>query len=121
SAAFNDAPVGNGPFRFADRRRNASWRFIRNDAFPASLGGPPALRGLVIAVVDEATTKFAGLASGELDMAGIAPAMAALAERDATLRVLTYPIPFGVGLFFNTTRPPFDDVRVRLAIARSID
>jgi peptide/nickel transport system substrate-binding protein len=120
-ASFNSAPVGNGPFRFAGRRRGASWSFARNEAFPASLGGPPALRGLVIAVVDEATTKFAGLASGELDMAGISPTMAGLAKRDATLRVLTYPIPFSVGLFFNTTRPPFDDVRVRLAIARSID
>lgn len=120
-APFSAAPLGNGPFRFAGRRRGASWTFVRDDAFPASLGGPPALRGLVIAVVDEATTKFAGLASGELDMAGIAPTMAALAGRDATLRVVTYPIPFGAGLFFNTTRAPFDDARVRLAVARSID
>jgi peptide/nickel transport system substrate-binding protein len=120
-AAFETSPVGNGPFRFASRQRGARWTFARNDSFPASLGGPPKLRGLVIAVVDEATTKFAGLASGELDMAGIAPTMAALAKRDATLRVMTYPIPFGVGLFFNTMRPPFDDGRVRLAIARSID
>src|SRR3569833_4241966 len=54
-------------------------------------------------------------------MSGIAPTMAALAQRDATLRVLSYPILFGEGLFFNTTRPPFDDRRVRLAVARSID
>jgi peptide/nickel transport system substrate-binding protein len=121
TAPFNDAPVGNGPFRFVERRRGARWSFLRNDDFPASLGGPPALRGLVIAVVDEATTKFAGLASGELDMAGIAPAMARLAEHDATLRVVTYPVLFGTGLFFNTTRPPFDDLRVRRAVARSID
>jgi len=120
-ASFDAAPIGNGPFRFAGRRRGASWTFVRNDDFPASLGGPPRLRGLVIAVVDEATTKFAGLASGELDMAGIAPTMAALASRDATLRVLTYPILFGEGLFFNTTRPPFEDARVRLAVARSIN
>jgi peptide/nickel transport system substrate-binding protein len=120
-ASFETSPVGNGPFRFASRQRGARWTFVRNDSFPSSLGGPPKLRGLVIAVVDEATTKFAGLASGELDMAGIAPTMAALAKRDATLRVLTYPIPFGVGLFFNTTRAPFDDARVRFAIARSID
>ena len=121
SAPFNDAPVGNGPFRFADRRRGALWRFTRNDAFPASLGGPSALRGVVIAVVDEATTKFAGLASGELDMAGIAPAMASLAKRDQTLRVMDYPVLFGTGLFFNTQRAPFDDWRVRRAVSRAID
>jgi len=121
SAPFNDAPIGNGPFRFASRRRGTRWTFVRNDRFPASLGGPPALRGLVVAVVDEATTKFAGLASGELDMAGISPMMVALARRDRALDVLTYPVLFSTALFFNTTRPPFDDARVRLGAARSID
>ncbi|HET7186630.1 MAG TPA: peptide ABC transporter substrate-binding protein [Gemmatimonadaceae bacterium] len=120
-AEFNDAPVGNGPFRFVSRRRGSRWSFSRNDAFPSSLGGPPALRGVVIAVVDEATTKFAGLTSGELDVAGISPTMAALAKRDATLRVVSYPVLFGNALFFNTTRTPFDDARVRRAVARSID
>ncbi|HET6582709.1 MAG TPA: ABC transporter substrate-binding protein, partial [Nannocystaceae bacterium] len=42
-APFNDAPVGNGPFAFVSRRRGARWTFTRNDSFPASLGGPPAL------------------------------------------------------------------------------
>ena len=121
TAPFERAPVGNGPFRFDDRRRGASWSFTRNPAFPPSLGGPPGLHGFVIAVVDEATTKYAGLVSGELDVAGIAPAMAALAERDAMLRVVTYPVLFGTGLFFNTSRSPFDDARVRRAVARSID
>jgi peptide/nickel transport system substrate-binding protein len=121
SARFNDAPVGNGPFTFASRRRGARWSFVRNERFPATLGGPPTLRGLTIAVVDEATTKFAGLASGELDMAGISPLMVPLARRDRSLEVLTYPVLFGTALFFNTTRPPFDDVRVRRAVAYSLD
>jgi len=121
AAPFNDAPVGNGPFVFASRRRGAQWSFARNERFPAVLGGPPSLRGLTIAVVDEATTKFAGLASGELDMAGISPQMVPLARRDRTLEVLTYPVLFSSALFFNSTRPPFDDSRVRRAVALSID
>jgi peptide/nickel transport system substrate-binding protein len=95
--------------------------FRRNNAFPASLGGPPRLAELVVAVVDEPTTKFAGLASGDLDVAGIAPTMVALARRDHSLRVLDYPILFTTGLVFNVHKPPFDDVRVRRAISASID
>ena len=121
TAPFNEAPVGNGPFRFVSRRRGARWMFARNDSFPASLGGPPSLKGFVVAVVDEATTKFAGLASGELDVAGISPTMASLVKRDHTLDLVTYPVLFGTALCFNTTREPFSDVRVRRAIALSID
>ena len=120
-APFNTAPVGNGPFRFAGRRAGDRWTFIRNDEFPAMLGGPPRIGGLLIVVVDEATTKFAGLASGDLDVAGISPAVADLARRDPSLRVIDYPVLFSVGLVFNTHRPPFDDVRVRRAVDLAID
>ena len=120
-AAFNLSPVGNGPFRFTERRAGDHWSFARNDRFPAALGGPPKLDGVVIVVVDEATTKFAGLASGDLDVAGIAPSMASLVRRDPSLRVLDYPVLFTVGLVFNTHRPPFDDPRVRHAIDLAID
>ena len=113
---FGRAPVGNGPFRFVGRAPGQRWTFERNDRFPQSLGGPPALRRIVVAVIDEATTKFAGLVSGELDVAGISPSMASLAARDPSLRVVTYPFLFSTGLVFNTTKAPFDDVRVRRAI-----
>jgi peptide/nickel transport system substrate-binding protein len=120
-APFNLEPVGNGPFRFVERRPGERWVFKRNDRFPATLGGPPSLSGVVVAVVDEPTTKFAGLASGDLDVAGIAPTMAHLAARDPSLRVLDYPVLFTTGLVFNVHKPPFDDVRVRRAVNQSID
>ena len=120
-AAFNLAPVGNGPFRFVERRAGDHWSFARNGHFPAALGGPPHVESVVIVVVDEATTKFAGLASGDLDVAGIAPSMASLVRRDRSLRVLEYPVLFSVGLVFNAHRPPFDDERVRHAVDLAID
>jgi peptide/nickel transport system substrate-binding protein len=120
-AAFNLAPVGNGPFKFIERVAGQRWVLARNDAFPAALGGPPRVEQLVIAVVDEPTTKFAGLASGDLDFAGIAPTMADLARRDPTMRVLDYPVLQVTGLVFNSHRAPFDDVRVRRAITLAID
>jgi peptide/nickel transport system substrate-binding protein len=121
SAAFSTTPVGNGPFRFVQRVAGQRWVFERNDAFPAALGGPPAVKRFVVAVVDEPATKMAGLVSGDLDVAGIAPAMARLAARDPTLRVIEYPVLSSVALVFNSRRPPLDDSRVRRAIALSID
>ncbi len=120
-ASFNFAPVGNGPFAFVERRAGSRWTFRRNESFPAALGGSPRVAGLVVTVVDEPTTKFAGLASGELDVAGISPAMAPLAKRDPSMRVVEYPILFTTGLIFNVRKPPFDDARVRRAISLSID
>lgn len=120
-AAFGDRPTGNGPFRFADRRAGQRWTFVRNGEFTSSLGGPPAIERLVVAVVDEASTKFAGLVSHELDMAGISPSMASIAAADPELRVVDYPVLVAYGVVFNPSRSPFDDPRVRRAIAFSID
>lgn len=119
--AFATAPVGNGPFRFVERRPRQRWVFEADSAFPSALGGVPGTRRLVVAVVDEPTTKFAGLVSGDLDMAGIAPTMAELTESDPQLTVITYPVAFTNALVFNTGKPPFDDARVRRAIDAAIN
>lgn len=118
---FATAPLGNGPFVFVERTPGERWVFSRNASFPASMGGAPGLARVIVAVVDEATTKFAALVSGEVDVAGISPTMAQLVERDRTLAVRSYPVLFSYALVFNATRPPFDDVRVRRGVSLALD
>jgi len=120
-AAFNDHPVGNGPYRFVSHTPSQRWVFDANPGFPAALGGPPAIRNLVIVVVDEPTAKLAGLVGGELDVAGIGPMHASLVARDSTLALVTYPILLTYGLVWNTSRAPFDDPRLRRALTLAMN
>jgi peptide/nickel transport system substrate-binding protein len=118
---FTMAPIGAGPYRVVRRDAGRRWIFERVPSFPARLGGVAATRSLVVAVVDEATTKVAGLVSGSLDLAGVNPATATLVRRDPTLRVISYPTLFTNWLVFNPQCAAVQDVRVRDAIARSVD
>jgi peptide/nickel transport system substrate-binding protein len=121
TGAFAVAPIGLGPYRVEAREPGRRWVLRRVPRFPARLGGPGASERIVIAVVDEATTKVAGLVSGAVDLAGINPATAALVARDPTLRLVTYPTLYTNWLVFTAARPPFDDERVRRAVALSLD
>jgi peptide/nickel transport system substrate-binding protein len=118
---FQTSPVGSGPYRLVTRESGRRWVFERIARFPARMGGRAATRFLVVAVVDEATTKVAGLISGALDLAGVNPATATLVRRDPALRVIDYPTFFTNWLTFNPTCDRVRDVRVRRAIASSID
>jgi peptide/nickel transport system substrate-binding protein len=120
-AAWNQAPVGNGPFRFVRHDPQRRWVFARNPEFPTALGGPPRLDRFVLAIVDEPVTKLAALVSGELDFAGIQPAHAAYVRRDPQLAVLDFPLLFTYGIVLNTRRPPFDRLEARRAVNAALD
>jgi len=120
-ASWQEHPVGNGPFRFVAHEPNRRWVFERNPDFPPSLGGPPRLDRLVIAVVDEPMTKLAALTSGELDVAGIQPAHADFVRRDPRLAVMDYPLLLTTGIIFNVRRAPFESLGHRVRVAAALD
>jgi peptide/nickel transport system substrate-binding protein len=120
-ASWNEAPVGNGPFRFVAHEPNRRWVFAANPDFPAALGGPPRLQRLIVVVVDEPATKLAALTAGELDFAGIQPAHAQFVARDPRLAVLSYPLLLTYGIVLNTRRPPFASLDARRRLDAAVD
>lgn len=121
AAAFEARPLGNGPYRFVAHEPGRRWVFAANADFPTALGGKPRVERVVVAVVDEPTTKLAGLVAGELDVAGIGPMHAAVLRGVAGRAVVDYPLLLTYGLIWNTARAPFGDPRLRRALTMALD
>src|SRR5256712_8205122 len=90
-AAWNELPVGNGPFRLVAHQPGRRSVFAANPDFPAALGGPPALERFLVVVVDEPTTKLAALTAGGGGFAGLPPAPAPLVPQNPPVTGLAHP------------------------------
>ncbi|HTU69215.1 MAG TPA: peptide ABC transporter substrate-binding protein [Candidatus Baltobacteraceae bacterium] len=110
--------VGDGPFDFV------SWshgNMLTYRANPLYWRGKPAIDRLEVRIVPDTSTNLLLLQSGALDWNLIAPAQRSIAARDPDVRLYSTPTAVIAALVFNTARAPLDDVRVRRAIAMSID
>ncbi len=114
------APVGNGPFRFVERR-DQDWLFEANPDFPADLGGRPYLDGLLYRVVPDETARIRALATGEVDISRLRRTDAVDRLRGRGVRVLSFVSPEWVHIAWNTRLPLFRDARVRRALSMAID
>ncbi len=118
-AAFNAAPaVGDGPYRFVSWRRGEGLRYVAN---PRYWRGEPHVRELIVRTIPDPSTNLLLLRAGELDWNLIAPAQIAVVRGDPHIGFVTVPTAVVAGLAFNTSHAPLDDVRVRRAIAMSLD
>lgn len=118
-APFNAAPtVGDGPFVFVSWHRGESLLYRAN---PAYWRGEPRVKRLDIRIIPDPQTNLVMLGSGALDWNLIAPVQRANLAGKPGLAFRTVPTAVVAGLALNTTHPPLNDVRVRRAIAMSID
>ena len=111
--AFQQHPVGTGPFAFEDWEVGEQVVVRR---FPGYWGPKPALDRIVFRVVVDARQRLIDLESGSVDLAAaILPDEHSFVELHPDLALHRAPGDDVSYLAFNTHRPPFDDVRVRRA------
>lgn len=111
-------PIGCGPYRLVGQERGVSMDLERFDRYYVP-GQPKTRRIRFVAYVDE-NLRMAALQAGDMDMIEYVPwqSMAAV-EADQRLKLDTQYGPF-MDVLFNGTRPPFNDPRVRRAVAHAV-
>ena len=122
---MNAEPVGSGPFTFKEWKRGRHVILERNDDF--FLEGRPLLDRIVVRFFNLPSVRMLALEKGEVDyypFAGVRFRDIPRIADNPDLRVSTKGYEaFGPVNYveFNLRTPPFDDLRVRRAVAYAID
>ena len=110
---IDQEPVGTGPFYLVQYQKDA---IIRYRAFPEYYAGKAKIDDLVFSITPDASVRWAKLQKGECHVMPYPnPADIEAIKKDANVTILEQP-GLNVGyLAYQTTKKPFDDVRVRKA------
>jgi peptide/nickel transport system substrate-binding protein len=119
SGQISTHPVGTGPFSFVSQRSGDS---ITLKANPTYWGGAPKVPGVTFQFISEPSTALSALQAGEIDWTdSIPPQRVAQLKNDDSIHLAVTPSNDYWYLALNEAKPPWNDVRVRQAIAFAID
>jgi len=112
-------PLGTGPFQLVQYQKDA---LIRYKAFPQHYAGKAKIDDLIFAITPDASVRWAKLQKGECHVMPYPnPADVPAMRKDTNVTIMEQP-GLNVGyLAYNTTKKPFDDVRVRKAVNMAIN
>ncbi|MFM4937930.1 ABC transporter substrate-binding protein SapA [Aeromonas enteropelogenes] len=118
-ALLDSRPIGTGPFRFKEYRHNEFIRYLRH---PGYWGGEARIEQLVYDITPRSSKRLAKLLTGECDVMStpVASQLSVIKQHPD----LNLSVQSGMNVAFlalNTRKPPFNDIKVRQAIASAIN
>jgi peptide/nickel transport system substrate-binding protein len=111
-------PVGSGPYRLVRHVVGRSYRFESNRGY---VRGRPAIDRIDVPIIGDQEQIATGLQDGSLDAAPVVAPAGTRLEQPPAVRFARADSYTGTVLEFNLTRPPFQRVEVRRAVARALD
>jgi peptide/nickel transport system substrate-binding protein len=122
-ADYRSNCVGTGPFKVKEWRKGESVEFVKNSDY--FIKGRPYLDGLKYYVILERSTRQAAIQAGKLDVSfpGETTKTAAEQLKKAVPQLVITPFSQNVAdnIIMNMKKPPFDNLKVRLAVSHAID
>lgn len=117
---FGQKPVGSGPFKLVSWTKDDK---VVLGAFDKYHGGRPYLDQVVFRIMKEEQTRDAEFQAGTLDSMVIGEALYKKYSADPERKKGLVEVPelFTRAIHFNTSKAPFDNVKVRQAINYAID
>ncbi|MBV8344962.1 MAG: peptide ABC transporter substrate-binding protein [Candidatus Eremiobacteraeota bacterium] len=118
-AAYNQQPIGSGPFIYGRWFHGDRVALTTNDRYYA---GRPGLSGIGLRFIPDSSTIVNQLFTREVDATFFADvSKIETLRRIADHRIIVTPVPFIELLFFNLRDPLTADPKVRRAFAEAID
>ena len=121
-----DALIGTGPFTFVSYEPGSKFEVRKNTDYWDE--GKPYLDGIQFFIIKDSAARFAALVTGRVHTTPSGTASLTPPEakeiRDGhgdSIDLIESRGPFWLGASFNATRKPFDDHRVRRALALAVD
>lgn len=117
---IKQTPIGTGAFKFESWTQGDKVELVRNDDY---WGDAPALSAATFKFISDPTAAFAAVMAEDVDVfAGFpAPENIPQFEADPRFQVIVGSTEGETILSTNNKQPPFDNVKVRQALAHAID
>jgi peptide/nickel transport system substrate-binding protein len=122
---YNVIPVGSGPWKLTEWVRGDRMTFEANRDY---FEGRPHLDRIIVKVIPDVTVAFAALEKGDVHylpfkgvVGGPPYQLVDRLKKHNHLEVKVYEVSSMQRLFFRNDKPPFDNLKVRQAVAHAIN